>query len=287
MSGGTLVHARMAGTIDVGGDLTVNRLGFGAMRITGEGIWGQPADRDQAKSTLRRAVELGVNFIDTADSYGPAVSEELIGETLYPYPDDLVIATKGGLERSGPGQWWPNGRPEHLTAACAASLRRLKVEQIPLYQFHRPDPAVPLEDSIGALVTLKEQGKIRHIGLSNVTEAQLRRAQRLTPIVSIQNRYNVDDRRSESLVDLCEQEQLVFLPWAPIQDGGSNSTVLEIARRHDASPREVVLAWLLARSPSILPIPGTGSASHLEANVAAAAITLTPDEVAAITNSAP
>jgi pyridoxine 4-dehydrogenase len=286
MSEGTVMHAGMSGTIDVGGDLTVNRLGFGAMRITGEGIWGQPADRDEAKATLRRAVELGVNFIDTADSYGPAVSEELISETLHPYADDLVIATKGGLERSGPGQWEPNGRPEHLIEACEGSLQRLKLEQIPLYQFHRPDRAVPLEDSIGALVTLKEQGKIRHIGLSNVTEEQLRRAQRLTPIVSVQNRFNVDDRRSEALVDLCEQEQMVFLPWAPIQDLGGNSTVPEVARRHDATPRQILLAWLLTRSPSILPIPGTGSVSHLEANVAAAAITLTPDEVAALTSSA-
>jgi aryl-alcohol dehydrogenase-like predicted oxidoreductase len=286
MSEGTVMHAGMPGTIDVGGDLTVNRLGFGAMRITGEGIWGQPADRDEAKATLRRAVELGVNFIDTADSYGPAVSEELISETLHPYADDLVIATKGGLERSGPGQWEPNGRPEHLIEACEGSLQRLKLEQIPLYQFHRPDRAVPLEDSIGALVTLKEQGKIRHIGLSNVTEEQLRRAQRLTPIVSVQNRFNVDDRRSEALVDLCEQEQMVFLPWAPIQDLGGNSTVPEVARRHDATPRQILLAWLLTRSPSILPIPGTGSVSHLEANVAAAAITLTPDEVAALTSSA-
>jgi pyridoxine 4-dehydrogenase len=235
---------------------------------------------------LKRAVELDVNFIDTADSYGPHVAERLIAEALHPYPDDLVIATKGGLERGGPGQWEPNGRPEHLIEACEASLRRLRVERIPLYQFHRPDPAVPLEDSIGALVTLKEQGKIRHVGLSNVTEDQLRRAQRLTPIVSIQNRFNVDDRRSEPLVDLCEQEQMVFLPWAPIQDLGTNTTVLEMARRHDATPRQLVLAWLLARSPAILPIPGTGSVSHLEANVAAAAITLTPDEVAAVTNSA-
>jgi pyridoxine 4-dehydrogenase len=280
------VHATLAGTISVGGDLTVNRLGFGAMRITGDGIWGQPADRDEAKAALRRAVELGVNFIDTADSYGPNVSEELISETLYPYPEDLVIATKGGLERTGPGRWLDNGRPEHLIEACEGSLRRLKLEQIPLYQFHRPDPAVPLEDSIGALVTLKEQGKVRHIGLSNVTEEQLRRAQRLTPVVSIQNRYNVDDRRSESLVDLCEQEQLVFLPWAPIQDLDSDRTVQEIAQRHDATPRQLVLAWLLARSPSILPIPGTGSVSHLDGNVAAAAIRLTAAEVAAVTRSA-
>jgi pyridoxine 4-dehydrogenase len=280
------VHAGMAGTIDVGGDLTVNRLGFGAMRITGDGIWGEPADRDEAKAVLRRAIELGVNFIDTADSYGPHVSEELISETLYPYPDDLVIATKGGLERTGPGQWPANGRPEHLIEACEGSLRRLKLEQIPLYQFHRPDPTVPLEDSINALVTLKEQGKIRHIGLCNVTENQLRRAQQLTPIVSIQNRYNVEDRQSESLVDLCEQEQMVFLPWAPIQDLDRNRIAREIAQRYDATPRQIVLAWLLARSPSILPIPGTGSVSHLDANVAAAAIKLAPADVASMTDSA-
>jgi aryl-alcohol dehydrogenase-like predicted oxidoreductase len=276
----------MAGTIDVGGDLTVNRLGFGAMRITGDGIWGQPADRDEAKVVLRRAIELGVDFIDTADSYGPHVSEELISETLHPYPDDLVIATKGGLERTGPGQWPVNGRPEHLIEACEGSLRRLQLEQIPLYQFHRPDPAVPLEDSIGALVTLKEQGKIRHIGLCNVTEEQVRRAQQLTPIVSIQNRYNVEDRHSESLVDLCEQEQMVFLPWAPIQDLDNNPIVQEAAQRYGATPRQIVLAWLLARSPSILPIPGTGSVSHLDDNLAAAAIELTPVEVAAVTRNA-
>ena len=286
MSERNRVHAGMAGTIDVGGDLTVNRLGFGAMRITGDGIWGQPADRDEATAVLRRAIELGVNFIDTADSYGPHVSEELIGETLYPYPDDLVIATKGGLERTGPGQWPANGRPEHLIEACEGSLRRLRLDQIPLYQFHRPDPAVPLEDSIGALVTLKEQGKIRHIGLSNVTEDQLRRAQRLTPIVSIQNRYNVDDRRSESLVDLCEQEQMVFLPWAPIQNLDRNRVVQELAQRYDVTPRQIVLAWLLARSPQIMPIPGTGSVSHLDDNVAAAAIKLTPAEVASVTGNA-
>jgi pyridoxine 4-dehydrogenase len=280
------LHAGSAGTIDVGGDLTVNRLGFGAMRITGDGIWGQPADRDEAKAVLRRAIELGVTFIDTADSYGPDVSEELIGETLHPYPDDLVIATKGGLERTGPGQWPVNGRPEHLIEACEGSLRRLRLEQIPLYQFHRPDPAVPLEDSIGALVTLKDQGKIRHIGLSNVDEEQLRRAQRLTPIVSIQNRYNVDDRRSEPLIDLCEQEQIVFLPWAPIQNLDGNRIVRQIAQDHDVTPRQIVLAWLLARSPSILPIPGTGSASHLDDNIAAAAIKLTPAEVASVTRNA-
>jgi pyridoxine 4-dehydrogenase len=280
------VHAGAAGTIDVGGDLTVNRLGFGAMRITGDGIWGPPADRDEAKAVLRRAIEAGVTFIDTADSYGPHVSEELIAEALHPYPDDLVIATKGGLERTGPGRWPTNGRPEHLIEACEGSLRRLRLDQIPLYQLHRPDPRVPLEDSIGALVTLKEQGKIRHIGLSNVTEAQLRRAQRLTPIVSIQNRYNVEDRRSESMVDLCEQEQMVFLPWAPIQDLNGNRLVQELARRHNATQRQIVLAWLLARSPSILPIPGTGAVAHLDDNLAAAAIRLTPAEVASLTKAA-
>jgi pyridoxine 4-dehydrogenase len=286
MSDWKSVNAGMAGTIDLGGDLTVNRLGFGAMRITGDGIWGEPADRDEAKAVLRRATELGVNFIDTADSYGPHVSEELICEALRPYPDDLVIATKGGLERTGPGQWPVNGRPGHLIEACEGSLRRLKLDQIPLYQFHRPDPAVPLEDSIGALVTLKEQGKIRHIGLSNVTEEQVRRAQRLTPIVSIQNRYNVDDRQSESLVDLCEQEKMVFLPWAPIQDLDSNRIVRETAQRHDATPRQIVLAWLLARSSSVLPIPGTGTVSHLEDNVAAAGIELTSAEVSSVTGDA-
>jgi aryl-alcohol dehydrogenase-like predicted oxidoreductase len=280
------VTAKAAGTIDVGGDLTVRRLGFGAMRITGTGIWGEPDSLEQAKAVLRRTVELGVNFIDTADSYGPDVSEQLIAEALHPYPDDLVIATKGGLERPGPGQWTPNGRPEHLIEACEGSLRRLRLEQIPLYQFHRPDPRVPLEDSLGTLVTLKEQGKIRHIGLSNVNEEQLRHAQQLTPIVSIQNRYNVDDRQSESLVDLCEQEQLVFLPWAPIQDMEGRDAVTRIAQRHGATAHQVVLAWLLARSPSILPIPGTGSVSHLEDNVAAASLELSPDEVAELTAAA-
>jgi pyridoxine 4-dehydrogenase len=278
------VHAGSAGTIDLGGDLTVNRLGFGAMRITGPGIWGEPASREEAKAVLRRVVDLGVTFIDTADSYGPHVSEDLIRDALHPYPDDLVIATKGGLKRTGPGLWPVNGRPEHLITACEGSLRRLKLDQIPLYQFHRPDPAVPLEDSIGALVTLKEQGKIRHIGLSNVSEDQLRLAQRLTPIVSIQNRYNVDDRRSDSLVDLCEQERMVFLPWAPIQDLDAFPGVRELAQRHAATPRQIVLAWLLARSPAILPIPGTGSVAHLEDNVAAAAIALTPADVESVTD---
>jgi pyridoxine 4-dehydrogenase len=279
-------QAGAAGTIDLGGDLTVNRLGYGAMRITGDGIWGEPKSRDEAKAVLRRAVEIGVDFIDTADSYGPDVSETLIAEALHPYPENLVIATKGGLVRPGPGRWVPNGRPKHLREALEGSLRRLRLDQIPLYQLHRPDPKVPLEDSIGALVELKDQGKIRHIGVSNVTEEQLRAAQRLTPIVSIQNRYNVDDRKSESLVDLCEQEQLVFLPWAPIQNLDGNPAVGEAAAKYGATPYQIVLAWLLARSPSILPIPGTGSAGHLEENVAAAGLKLTPAEVAAISGLA-
>jgi aryl-alcohol dehydrogenase-like predicted oxidoreductase len=271
--------AAAAGTIEIGGDLTVNRLGFGAMRITGRGVWGDPPDRDEARAVLRRAVDLGVNFIDTADSYGPAVSEELIAEALHPYPDGLVIATKGGLERPGPGRWPANGRPDHLRRACEGSLERLRLEQIPLYQFHRPDPAVPIEDSIAALVELKAAGKIRHIGVSNVDESQLRRVQELTPVVSIQNRYNLSDRGSESLVDLCADEGLAFLPWAPIQDLGRNRTVARIAERHGVGPHQVALAWLLARSPAMLPIPGTSSVRHLEDNVAAAGLRLSEEEV--------
>ena len=277
--------AAPAGTIEIGGDLVVRRMGFGAMRITGDGIWGEPPDRDQAKTTLRRAVELGVNFIDTADSYGPDVSEQLIAEALHPYPGDLVIATKGGLVRPGPGRWDADGRPEHLRAACEGSLRRLRLERIPLYQFHRPDPKVPLAESVGTLVQLKDEGKIQHLGLSNVSEAQLRTARQLAPIVSVQNRYNVADRQSESMVDLCELELIAFLPWAPIQQADSNPAVVQAARRHGASPRQIVLAWLLARSPQILPIPGTGSPGHVETNVAAASIELSPDEVAAITRA--
>jgi pyridoxine 4-dehydrogenase len=275
-------NAAAAGTIDIGGDLTVNRMGFGAMRITGEGIWGPPPDRDGAKAALRQAVELGVNFIDTADSYGPNVSEELIAETLHPYPDDLVIATKGGLLRPGPGRWEPDGRPEHLREACEGSLRRLKLDQIPLYQFHRPDSKVPLAESIGVLVELKEEGKIRHIGVSNVSEDQLRDAQKLTPVVSVQNRYNLNDRTSESMVDLCDAEGIVFLPWAPIQEADELIPVVTAGRRLGVSTRQVALAWLLARSPQILPIPGSGSAGHVAENVAAASVELTSDESNAI-----
>jgi len=274
--------AAAAGTIDIGGDLTVNRLGFGAMRITGNGIWGPPPDRDRAKAALRQAVDLGVNFIDTADSYGPQVSEELIAETLYPYRDDLVIATKGGLVRPAPGRWNPDGRPAHLRDACEGSLRRLKLDQIPLYQFHRPDPKVPIADSMGALIELKTEGKIRHIGVSNVSEQQLREMQKLTPVVSVQNRYNLGDRSSEAMVDLCDSESIVFLPWAPIQNIDGVPPVLAAARRLGVSPRQIALAWLLGRSPQVLPIPGSGSAEHVAENVAAASLELTPAESNAI-----
>ena len=274
--------AAAAGTIDVGGDLTVNRLGYGAMRITGPGIWGDPPSRDQAIATLRRVVELGVNFIDTADSYGPDVSETLIAEALYPYPDDLVIATKGGLVRPGPNRWDADGRPEHLREVCEGSLRRLRLDQIPLYQLHRPDPKVPLAESVGALAELKDEGKIRHVGLSNVTEDQYREAQRIVPIVSIQNRFNVTDRQSESLIDLCEQEAMVFLPWAPIQQTERKVAVAVAAERRGVTERQVAVAWLLASSPAILPIPGTGSPEHAEENVAATAIDLSRDEFEAI-----
>ena len=272
------LHAGMAGTIDVGGDLTVNRLGFGAMRITGDGIWGQPADRDEAKAVLRRAIELGVNFIDTADSYGPHVSEEFISEALHLYPDDLVIATKGGLERTGPGRWPTNGRPEHLIEACEGSLRRLRLEQIPLYQLHprsrclwrtRSVPSSPSRsrarsDTSGCPTSPKSSCD-GHSDSPNCDDPEP--LQRRRPPLGVAGR-------------LCEQEQMVFLPWAPIQNLGSNRTVNKLAQRYDATPRQIVLAWLLARSPSILPIPGTGSVSHLDDNVAAAAIKLTKAEVA-------
>ena len=286
----TTINAALAGTIDLGGDLPVNRFGFGAMRITGEGIWGEPADREECKRVLRRALELGINFIDTADSYGPEVSERLIGETLYPYPDELVIATKGGLVRPGPGQWIPDGRPEHLRAACEGSLKRLRVEQIDVYQLHRPDPNVPYEESVGALVELKAQGKIRHIGLSNVTVDHVERAQKLTPIVSVQNRYSAFDRTSEPVLDFCSLEELAFLPWRPVEGGGvagAAGVIAEIARRNNATPTQVALAWLLAHSPVMLPIPGTSRVAHLEENLGAVALELAPAELAEIDKIAP
>jgi pyridoxine 4-dehydrogenase len=276
--------AAAAGKIDIAGDLTVNRLGFGAMRITGKGVWGPPPDRDRAKEALRRAVELGVTFIDTADSYGPDVSEELIAETLYPYPDDLVIATKGGQIRPGPGRWVPDGRPEQLRSACEGSLRRLRVERIDLYQLHRPDPKVPFAESVVTLKELKDEGKIRHIGLSNVSEEQLREAERITPVVSIQNRYNATDRSSDGMVDLCEQEGMVFFPWAPISEA-QGIPLRTAAEAHGVSPRQVAIAWLLARSPQIVPIPGSGSAEHVEENIAAASLELDGEEYNAIFNA--
>lgn len=259
-------------------------MGFGAMRLTGPGIWGEPPDREQARTLLRRAVDLGVNFIDTADTYGPNVSEEIIREALHPYPDDLVINGKGGRTRPGapPPPWGNDGRPEHLVAACEGSLRRLGLEQFPIYLLHHPDEMVPIEDSVGALAELKQQGKIRHIGVSNVNEDQLRRAQTVTPIVAVQNRYTLDIRSADAIVDLCEQEDMVFMPFAMIRDPRSPA-VTEAANRHGVTPQQVVLAWLLARSPKMLPIPGTSSTAHLEENIRAATIELTPTEVAAIT----
>ena len=279
--------AAAAGKIDVGGDLTVNRLGFGAMRITGSGIWGDPPDRDRAIQALRRAVALDVNFIDTADSYGPEVSERLIAEALYPYPEELVIATKGGLVRPGPGRWVPDGRPEHLRQACEGSLRRLRLDRIDLYQFHRPDPRVPIAESIGALAELKGEGKIRHVGVSNVTEDQFREAERVTAIVSVQNRYNVVDRSSEPMLGLCDLEMVVFIPWAPIEETGTIPALMAAARRRGVTERQVALAWLLTRSPQVLPIPGSGNPEHVEQNVAAAAIELTAEEIGAITLGGP
>jgi pyridoxine 4-dehydrogenase len=281
----TTVSAAAAGSIDLGGDLTVHRLGFGAMRLTGPGIWGEPADRAECQRVLRRTLELDINLIDTADSYGPEVSERLIAETLYPYPNELVIATKGGLVRPGPGRWTPDGRPAHLRQACEGSLKRLRVDQIDVYQFHRPDPKVPLEESIGALVELKAQGKIRHIALSNITLEQLLQAQRLTPIVSVQNRYNLADRSSEPLLEACEVQEIPFIPWNPLEIGEltrAGGAVATIAGRIGATPGQVAIAWLLAHSPVMVPIPGTSRVKHLEENVAAAGVKLSPDDVKAL-----
>jgi pyridoxine 4-dehydrogenase len=269
--------ARKSGEFSIGNDLPINRLGFGAMRITGKGIWGEPANRAEAVRVLRRAVELGINFIDTADSYGPHVSEEIIAEALYPYPAGLVIATKGGFDRPGPNKWVENGRPEHLRAACEGSLRRLRLERIDLYQLHRIDPKVAAEDQLGTLMNLQAEGKIKHIGLSEVNVGQIERAQAIVPIVSIQNRYSVTDRGSEDVVDYCERQEIGFIPWFPLAAGklsGAGSPVNRVAERLKATPSQVALAWLLARSPFILPIPGTSSVEHLEENVAAAGLKL-------------
>jgi aryl-alcohol dehydrogenase-like predicted oxidoreductase len=270
------ITAGAAGTMTIG-DLTVNRIGYGAMRLTGPGIWGSPRDPEGARSVLRRAVELEVNFIDTADSYGPEVSERLIREALWPYPADLVIATKGGLLRDGPDLWRPDGRPNHLRQALEGSLERLRRERIDLYQFHRPDPMVPFEESVGELAKLKGEGKIRHIGLSNVDPEQLDQALAITEIVSVQNRYNLWDRTSEAVLDKCNSLGIAFLPWYPLAASGltrAQSAVAEVASEHHATPGQLALAWLLSRSPVVLPIPGTSSVEHLEENIAAAAITL-------------
>lgn len=279
------INAAAAGQITLGGDLTVNRLGFGAMRITGAGVWGDPPDISSAVRLLRRAVHLGVNFIDTADAYGPQVSENLLARALYPYPTDLLIATKGGLVRPGPGAWNRDGRPTHLRAACEASLKRLRLERIDLYQLHAPDPEVPLEESIGELLRLREQGKIRHIGVSNVTVTELQRCERLTSIASVQNRYNLEDREAEAVLEHCVQHGIVFLPWAPLGSGryasGERSmhALERVAQRLGISTGQVAIAWLLRHAPVMLPIPGTASMAHLEENVAAARVPLTDEDV--------
>jgi aryl-alcohol dehydrogenase-like predicted oxidoreductase len=284
--------AAAAGTFTIGGDLTVNRMGFGAMRVTGPEIWGEPKDAAEARRVLHRAVELGVNFIDTADAYGPEVSERLIAETLSPYPDGLIIATKGGLLRPAASEWVPDGRPEHLREACEGSLKRLKLARIDLYQFHHPDPRVPIEDSIGELAKLRREGKIRHIGVSNFDVEQLERARRIVPIVSVQNRYNLSDRRSEEVLRVCARDGLAFIPWAPLASGStakleSGSTAArepanpleQVAAAHGVTVMQVAIAWLLARSPVMLPIPGTSSVAHLEEDLASARLQLSPAEL--------
>ena len=275
-----------AGTFDIGGDLTVNRLGFGAMRLTGSRLWGDPAGPEGAgRQVLRRALELDVNLIDTADFYGPEVNETLIRETLHPYPEGLLIATKGGAVLRAPGDWSPDGRPEHLREACEASMKRLGVERIDLYQFHVPDPKVPYEESIGALADLRDEGKVRHVGISNVNPKHLETAQSVVPIASVQNRYNIAQRDADDLVDACERAGIAFLPYRPLATGdlsGPGSPLPEIAARHDATEEQVALAWLLHRSPAIVPIPGTSSVAHLEANVAAAGISFGKAEMATL-----
>jgi pyridoxine 4-dehydrogenase len=271
------ISAAAAGTFIIGGDLTVNRLGYGAMRITGPGIWGPPKDKDEAIATLRRVVELGVNFVDTADSYGPGTSEGLIAEALFPYPKDFVVATKGGWERPGPGQWTHNASPKHLTEALEGSLKRLRLDRIDVHQLHAPDNAVSWEASVEALAKLREQGKIRHIGLSNVTKEHIERARKIVPIVSVQNRYSFADRESDFIVDYCEQNNIAFLPWAPLgQAKKAHDAIEKVAKQLHATPLQLALAWLLKRSKVMIPIPGTSSVAHLEENIAAASLQL-PD----------
>jgi pyridoxine 4-dehydrogenase len=269
----------------IGGDLPVNRLGFGAMRLTGEGIWGWPSDRANALKVLRRAVELGVNLIDTADAYGPEVDELLIAEALYPYPKDLVIATKGGNTRPGPGQWVPDGRPEYLKQCVDKSLKRLRLDRVDLYQLHRVDPKVPMEDSLGALKEMQDAGKIRHVGLSEVSPDEVKRARKVVPIVSVQNQYNIGNRKWENTLVYCEKERLGFMPWSPVGGtrGLKSARGLEAAAKdHEVTVYQLALAWLLQRSHVMLPIPGTSSVAHLEENVAAAKLKLTPEEWKAI-----
>ena len=271
--------AAQSGAITIGGDLTVNRMGFGAMRITGKGIWGPPEDRAGAIATLRRAIELGVNFIDTADSYGPDVSEELIAEALYPYPAGLVIATKAGWTRHGPGVWQHDASPGHIQQAIEGSLKRLRLERIDVYQLHIPDPAVSYEASVETLARLKEHDKIRHVALSNVTLEHIQRAEKIVPIVCVQNRYSFSDREWDFVLDYCEAKNIVFLPWGPMAQGRkANEVVEQIANARNVSTAVVSLAWLLRRSPIVLPIPGTGNVKHLEENVSAAAFRLTDAE---------
>lgn len=274
-----------AGTFELGGDLPVNRLGFGAMRLCGPGIWGEPDDPEAAEAVLRRVVEVGINLIDTADAYGPEVNELQISSALHPYPDDLVIATKGGHVRPGPGRWETDGSPQHLREACEGSLRRLRLDRIDLYQFHRPDPRVTFEDSVWALAELRDEGRIRHVGLSNVGVREIVMALDIVPIVSVQNRYNLADRSSEAVIETCEREGIAFIPWHPLATGDlahPGGPLDEIAARHEATPAQVALAWLLAKSPVMLPIPGTSSVEHLEENVAAAELGLTDEEVATL-----
>jgi pyridoxine 4-dehydrogenase len=274
--------AGKAGEFLIGNDLRVTRLGYGAMRITGDGIWGEPKDRRECIRVLRRAVELGINFIDTADSYGPYVSEEIIAEALHPYPANLVIATKGGFERTGPNRWVENGKPEHLRSACEGSLRRLRLSRIDLYQLHRIDPKVPAEDQLGALKELQAEGKIKHIGLSEVSVKQIRHAQTIVPVVSVQNRYSITDRGSEDVLEHCEKEKMAFIPWFPLAAGklsGPDSPIGRVASQLKATPSQVALAWLLSRSPVMLPIPGTSKVEHLEENVAAAGLKIDENEM--------
>jgi pyridoxine 4-dehydrogenase len=272
----------MTSSFTIGGDLEVRRLGYGAMRITGDGIWGPPDDPDNARAVLRRVIELDVNLIDTADSYGPEVSENLIAEALHPYPDDLVIATKGGLRRTGPGEWPRDAHPDRLRECIEGSLRRLRVDRIDLYQLHSPDPKVPLEDSLGALKQAQDEGKIRHIGVSNVSAEELGRARSTVDVVTVQNRYNLVDRHSEDVLDVCDAAGIGFIPWFPLAMGNlarPGGPLDELARAHDATPGQLAIAWLLARSAVMLPIPGTASIEHLEQNVAAGGLELEPQEL--------